>query len=203
MATIEAKLLDIQQTISVPKTLKSENGDYKYRSAEQILELLHPLLKEKGCIIILTDDVRSIGGYQYVSATATLIDTETKESISASASAREKAISPNLDDAQLTGVASSYARKYALCGLLAISSGQDADQLSTSPIAADSMSEEALREVEVTVGLSAGRKLGEVFEACKKANSANALYWIAKNDLQAGPYAREFVRLHPELMSMV
>ena len=121
------KLLRIQTRIKVPKNLYNEFGKYKYRSAEGICEAAKPLLAEENCILILSDEVVAIGDRVYVKATATLTDLDTKEEVKVSALAREALDKKGADDSQITGMASSYARKYALNGLFLLDDGKDAD----------------------------------------------------------------------------
>ena len=101
-------------------------GGYGYRSAETILEAVKPLLKETICTIIVSDDILMVGDRFYVKATAT-IKNEKGEVESATSFAREALTKKGQDESQITGAASSYARKYALCGLLAIDDRRDAD----------------------------------------------------------------------------
>jgi len=120
------ELNKIQTELKANKDLYNSFSNYGYRSTETILEALKPLLKETGCIIILTDDVVMIGARIYIKAIAT-IKNEKGETEQAVAYAREAEEKKGQDVAQTTGAASSYARKYALCGLLAIDDRRDAD----------------------------------------------------------------------------
>ena len=119
------KLINIQQSLKAPKNLTNSFGNYKYRSCEDILEAVKPLLKEQSLTLILTDEVVNIGSHNYVKATASLRSGQTQ--IDVSAYAREAETKKGMDDAQITGAASSYARKYALNGLFAIDDTKDAD----------------------------------------------------------------------------
>lgn len=121
------KLLYIQQNLKVPKNQYNKFGDYNYRNCEDILEALKPILKETGAVITLSDEIQLLGTRYYVKATATLVDIDSKESVSNSAFAREDEARKKMDGSQLTGSASSYARKYALNGLLAIDDTKDSD----------------------------------------------------------------------------
>lgn len=128
MANIREKLMIIQSELKVPKGQKNSFGGYKYRSCEDILESVKPLLKENKMILTINDDVIVLGDRFYVKATATITDIEKEnEFISNSAFARESLTKKGMDDSQITGTASSYARKYALNGLLAIDDTKDAD----------------------------------------------------------------------------
>ena len=119
------KLLKIQIELKDPKNQYNSFGEYRYRSCEDILEAVKPLLKETNSVLLLSDEITEVGERIYVKATATLKDE--KDSISVSAFAREVEEKKKLDGSQLTGVASSYARKYALNGLFCIDDTKDAD----------------------------------------------------------------------------
>lgn len=122
------KLLEIQSRLKAPKDKKNTFGGYTYRSCEGILEALKPLLKETESALLITDEVQLIGERFYIIATAKLLDAVTGELIAfARGYAREADNKKGMDDAQLTGSASSYARKYALNGLFAIDDNKDAD----------------------------------------------------------------------------
>lgn len=121
------KLIEVQKLLKAPKNQYNSFGDYHYRSCEDILEAVKPLLAERGLLLTITDSVELIGERYYVKATAKITDgTNTYE---ASAYARETFERKKMDDAQLTGSASTYARKYALNGLLCIDDAKDADGL--------------------------------------------------------------------------
>ena len=113
------ELLTIQTKLSAPKDKQNKFANYAYRSAEDILGAVKPLLKETGCTLVLTDDISLIGDRFYVKATATLTN-GAGENVTATGFAREAEVKKGSDDAQITGACSSYARKYALCGLFAI-----------------------------------------------------------------------------------
>ena len=128
---IRQKLQGIQSSLKAPKGQTNKFGGYRYRSAEDILEALKPLLGEWGCSLVIQDDMVEVGGRVYVKATANLIDNETESVLSTSAFAREAEVKKGMDDAQITGSASSYARKYALNGLFAIDDTKDPDATNT------------------------------------------------------------------------
>ena len=121
------KLMEIQTKIKAPKNLYNSFGKYKYRNAEGICEAVKPYLAEMKCALTLSDEIIDVGGRIYVKATATLRDTETLESVSVSAMAREADEKKGMDESQITGTASSYARKYALNGLFLLDDTKDAD----------------------------------------------------------------------------
>lgn len=119
-------LSQIQSELKVPKGQRNDFGKYNYRSCEDILEAVKPLLKERGLAIFITDDIVQIGERYYVRATAAIYDSEGNY-ISNSAFAREELKRTGMDASQITGATSSYARKYALNGLFAIDDTKDAD----------------------------------------------------------------------------
>jgi hypothetical protein len=125
--TVYEKLIKVQSELKAPKSRKNTFGKYNYRNLEDILEGAKPLLKKYGASLVITDTIENVGERYYVKATATFIDTETGESISNSALARESAEKKGMDDSQITGTSSSYARKYALNGLFLIDDTKDAD----------------------------------------------------------------------------
>lgn len=121
------KLSDIQAEVSVPKNLENKFGGFKYRSAEMILETVKPICRKHKAVLILTDSVKQIGDRYYVEACAELRDTESEESISVYAYAREEEAKKGMDASQVTGSTSSYARKYALNGLFNLDDNKDPD----------------------------------------------------------------------------
>lgn len=122
------KLMKIQTELNVPKNQYNNFGKYAFRNCEDILEALKPLLKKYKCAIILNDKIEQIDNRIYITSTASLYDTEENDIIqSAKSSAREEEVKKGMDGAQITGAASSYARKKALGGLLAIDDNKDPD----------------------------------------------------------------------------
>lgn len=139
---IYAALMAVQADLKAPKNQRNNFGKYDYRSAEDIIEAVKPLLKENGLILTMSDDIVLIGDRYYVRATVSVTDIVTGESVQTSALAREAAQKKGMDESQVTGTASSYARKYALNGLFAIDDNRDADtdeyqqQTSRAPVKA-------------------------------------------------------------------
>lgn len=123
--TIYERLNAIQSELVAPKGQTNTFGKYKYRSCEDIINASKPLLKKYECVLLLTDEIDLIGQRYYVRAIATLHCGN--EQITVSASAREEETKKGMDSSQITGAASSYARKYALNGLFAIDDTKDAD----------------------------------------------------------------------------
>lgn len=119
------KLIEIQKELKAPKGQYNSFGKYKYRSAEDILEAVKPLCAERGCLLTLTDELVNIGSRYYVKATAQFHDGDMPYKVTAYA--REDEIKKGMDGSQITGTASSYARKYALNGLFLIDDTKDTD----------------------------------------------------------------------------
>lgn len=118
-------LKKIQQKLKAPKNQRNNFGNYNYRNCEDILEAVKPLLAEENATLTLSDELVQIGERYYVKATATFAKDDENESVTAYA--RESESKKGMDDAQITGAASSYARKYALNGLFLIDDTKDAD----------------------------------------------------------------------------
>lgn len=124
------KLIKIQRELVAPKSNRNDFGKYNYRNCEQIFEAVKPLLEKYGCTLVVSDDIVSVGARYYIRATATISDGTA--SATATALARESELKKGMDESQITGTASSYARKYALCGLFLIDGAKDADALNTT-----------------------------------------------------------------------
>lgn len=119
------KLVAVQAALKAPKGQFNKFGGYKYRSCEDILEAVKPLLLEQGLQLTITDEPVEVGGRIYIKATATV--TDGSETAAVSGYAREPETKKGMDESQITGTASSYARKYALNGLFLIDDTKDAD----------------------------------------------------------------------------
>lgn len=124
--SIYETLFNIQVELKAPKNLYNSFGRYKYRNAESILEAAKPLCAKHGCALTVSDEVILIGSRYYIKATATVQDKD-GNAASATALAREDETKKGMDGAQITGTASSYARKYALNGLFCIDDTKDPD----------------------------------------------------------------------------
>lgn len=127
MGKINEKLSMIQSEIKVNKNLHNSFGNYNYRNFESICEAAKPLMQKYKCSLAVSDDIVLVGDRVYVKATAILSDAETGESVSATAFAREAQTKKGMDESQITGSASSYARKYATSGLFLLDDNKDAD----------------------------------------------------------------------------
>lgn len=125
--TVYEKLLKVQAELKAPKSQYNSFGKYNYRSCEDILEAVKPICHKYQSVLTLSDDVIELNGRFYVKAIATFVDVETGESVVNNAFAREEDSKKGMDGSQITGTASSYARKYCLNGLFNIDDTKDAD----------------------------------------------------------------------------
>lgn len=132
------ELLKIQTELKAPKTQFNKFGGYQYRSCEDIVEALKPLQEKYKCVVLLNDELVIIGDRYYIKATATIIN-EKGDKLSVSALAREPEAKKGMDESQITGSSSSYARKYALNGLFAIDDTKDADATNNHEVAPKSV----------------------------------------------------------------
>lgn len=124
------ELMLIQSELKAPKNQFNRFGNYNYRSCEDILEAVKPLLAKNECSLTISDDIVEVGGRIYVKATAKIVNKDGNE-VANSAFAREAEEKKGMDVSQITGSASSYARKYALNGLFCIDDTRDADATNT------------------------------------------------------------------------
>jgi len=177
---IRVKLLNIQADLKAPKNQYSEYGNYKYRSCEDILEAVKPLLKANKCALVISDEVVQIGDRYYIKATATLKDTESGAEIVNTAFAREEDSKRGMDASQITGTASSYARKYALNGLFLTDDTKDAD---TDEHAKQTGAEKPITPAQIKVlkkiAADQGKEIDET--VIKKWTSKQASEFIEKN----------------------
>lgn len=128
MSDVVLKLSKVQEKLYAPKDKTNDFGKFSYRNAEDILRAVKPLLADEGLAVTMTDNVEIIGSRYYMKSTVSVAETKTGESVSVTAWAREPETRKGMDEAQVTGSSTSYARKYALCGLFAIDDGtQDID----------------------------------------------------------------------------
>lgn len=122
-----AALLAVQRDLKAPKGQTNRFGGYNYRSCEDILEAVKPLLNDNGLVLKLEDEPVVVDGWHYIKSTASVIDIATGDRESTTAYAQEPSSQKGMSQSQLTGTASSYARKYALNGLFCIDDTKDAD----------------------------------------------------------------------------
>ena len=142
------ELVEIQSKLNAPKSQFNKFGGYKYRSCEDILQAVKPLLTENKCTLTVYDDIVLVGTRIYVKATATLKN-EQGETETTTAFAREEETKKGMDSSQVTGAASSYARKYALNGLFAIDDNKDSDSTNTHGKDADAVDVKAVMKKAV------------------------------------------------------
>jgi hypothetical protein len=128
--SLHSKLVRIQSELKAPKGQKNTFGNYWYRSCEDILEAVKPLLKAEGLLLTISDDIVQMGERYYVRACVQVWDGELVEKVTAFA--REAETKKGMDESQITGAASSYARKYALNGMFCIDDTKDADGMDNS-----------------------------------------------------------------------
>lgn len=126
--TVYEKLIKVQKELKAPKNQRNSFGNYNYRSCEDILEALKPVLAENGATVFISDKpIVKENLWSYIESTVTFVDIESGESVTVTAFARESESKKGMDVSQITGSASSYARKYALNGLFLIDDTKDAD----------------------------------------------------------------------------
>ncbi len=160
---IISRLARIQSDLKAPKGQRNSYGGYNYRSCEDILEAVKPLLAKEGLTLLIDDSIEQVGERYYVKATATIYD-KTGSCISNSALAREELTRKGMDASQITGATSSYARKYALNGLFAIDDTKDAD--------ATNKGQDEPKPAKEPTKAQIMNKLG----ACKSLDEAKALF---------------------------
>lgn len=129
--SIYAKLIKVQNELKAPKNQYNGFGKYSYRNCEDICESVKPLLLANGLAMFMSDNIELIGDRYYIKAIVTVVDTETGETLTNSALAREEENKKGMDSSQVTGSTSSYARKYALNGMFLIDDTKDSDFTNT------------------------------------------------------------------------
>lgn len=151
MKNLGVKLLQAQSKLKCNKSNYNSFGKYKYRTCEDILESAKPILHKLGMYLTLTDDIINMGDRFYIKATATVYDFESDEQISTTAFARESDSKAGMADSQLTGSCSSYARKYALNGLLCLDDSKDADSEESHNKSKQTSAESNLKSIKCSV----------------------------------------------------
>ena len=165
MKEINIKLMNIQQELKAPKSQYNDFGKYAYRSCEDILEAVKPLLKKEKVVLTIGDELQYIGNRYYIKATATLIDTESEATISNSAYAREEETKKGMDGSQITGASSSYARKYALNGLFGIDDNKDSDTTNIQSKEEKEDKKASPKQIELIQKYYQGENLTKLLEA--------------------------------------
>lgn len=173
------ELIEIQNELKAPKNQRNTFGNYNYRSAEDILEAVKPLLKKYNCCLTITDEIKQLGDRYYVEATATLCSSDGDRFVAVSAYAREEESKKGMDASQITGSTSSYARKYALNGLFCIDDTKDADFTNTHE-----KSEQPKTKAKAPVNIESDIK--QAMEAISKCKSSKDLMvvWDTFKNLQ-------------------
>lgn len=166
------KLATVQQELIAPKNQFNKFGNYNYRSCEDILEGLKPLLKKVKAVVKITDEVVLIGERYYIKAIATFIDPENNDSTSNTAYAREEENVKGMSSSQITGSASSYARKYALNGLFCIDDVKDADSRDNRQNEATEQNEAEKQQKEIEKSKISEVKVKSFISRCEKEGVA-------------------------------
>ena len=168
---IFSRLQAVQMELKAPKDQYNNFGKYSYRSCEDILEVVKPLCQKQGLLLSLTDEIVEMGGRNYIKSIARVIEMETGKDFFTVAFAREDETKKGMDGSQISGCASSYARKYALNGLFCIDDTKDADT----------------RDNRSEVQLASQKQKNELEVLCQRTRSdlAKVLSWVGCSDLQA------------------
>lgn len=176
-------LPNIQNEMNVQKSRYNKFGGYNYRSCEDILQEAKRVCEKYGCYVMVTDSIEFIEGRFYVKATAKIIETETGSIETCSAFAREEDSKKGMDLAQITGSTSSYARKYALCGLFAIDDSIDSDSTNGEQEEKEKLRKTSSKQAtnQSNTG-SNSNYLGVLLEEIKKATTYKHLGDIHKNN---------------------
>lgn len=208
---LKEKLSAIQTELKAPKNLTNKFGGYNYRNADGICEAVKPYLKKYNVALVLDDFVYPMQERYYIQATAKLIDCESDECIEVHAMAREAETKKGMDDSQLTGSTSSYARKYALNGLFLLDDTKDADSEEFKTTAEKKAKQEVkvteeninekITDEEVKLLKSEAIRTGTTSDFIKKQfkvkdikDLTNAQYHVAMNKLLSLPDKKEEVK---------
>lgn len=176
-------LPNIQNEMNVQKSRYNKFGGYNYRSCEDILQEAKTVCEKYGCYVMVTDSIEFIEGRFYVKSTAKIVETETGSIETCSAFAREEDSKKGMDSAQLTGATSSYARKYALCGLFAIDDSIDNDSTNGEPETKEKRQKTASKQATNQSNTGGNSNyLGVLLEEIKKATTYEHLGDIHKNN---------------------
>ena len=187
--SVYLKLLNVQSELKAPKSQYNSFGKYKYRSCEDILEALKPILNKNKATVIISDDILFVEGRHYIKATVKFIDTENGEMVENSALAREDEVKKGMDSSQITGSVSSYARKYALNGMFAIDDTKDSDSTNThgvEPVKPESTKLSAKQVGRLlAIGLKAGIKEPEIKKVIKSEFGKDKIEDLNKDQYDA------------------
>lgn len=186
--TIEEKLLQIQNLLFVPKGNYNDFGKYSYRSCEDILKAVKPLCEEAKTVLYMDTLIEPIGDRIYVRARVTLKDLESKDTITVDGYAREEETKKGMDGSQITGTATSYARKYALAGLFGIDNEKDSDATNDTPKNAENEATSARKKYLQYIGTHSEIDRGAIADLFKVAT------WDALSEKQAQWYLDNYVK---------
>lgn len=173
--TFYEKIVDIQVRLDVPKGQRNTFGNYNYRSCEDILMAIKPLLKEHNLFLTLSDHIELIGDRYYVVATAKISDGI--NSVENTARAREELSKKGMDSAQLTGSTSSYSRKYAMAGLFGIDDEKDSDATNKH----DKTGADNKHNSSVYI-MTAGKQKGKPISSINDSDLKSFLSWTDEQD---------------------
>lgn len=195
---IYKKLVAVQAELKAPKGQYNKFGGYSYRSCEDILEAVKPLLNQHGLVLTIADEIKTVGDRFYVQAEARLIDADNGDEIKTSAYAREALARKGMDDSQVTGSASSYARKYALNGLFCIDDNKDADTWNNAPQSRSNARNDSPKGDYTKTGRQAEKNASSSSQTQKKPTSVDDYYqlvidWARANEavMFIGPLLKE------------
>lgn len=203
------KLINIQNKLNAPKNQRNNFGGYSYRSAEDILEALKPLLKEEKCSLVLKDDIVFIGDQDdarfYVKAIATLYNDDGTEIANSVAYAREPLDKKGMDASQITGATSSYARKYALNGLFCIDDNKDADTDEYHEQTKSSV-EDVIKGMEYMTAGTTKKFYAKAIELYPKGTEEYKRWievWVAKKDALETKSDNDFLNQESEYLNNI
>lgn len=193
--SVYEKLAAVQRELKAPKGQFNSFGKYKYRSCEDILEALKPVLSKNGCAVVLSDSVEQVGDRFYICATATITDYETHEQVHNTAFAREDTDKKGMDGSQITGTASSYARKYALNGLFLIDDTKDAD---TDAYHEQTTGEKHKEEPKIAAATAKANEVKRLLVKVTRDKQAAAQVWNEQYKKDAG----DIVKMNEALIEL-
>ncbi|MBO5854926.1 MAG: ERF family protein [Bacteroidales bacterium] len=177
------ELVDIQSKLKAPKGQYNSFGKYKYRSCEDILEAVKPLLKENNCTLTIADDIMLVGDRFYVKAIVTLKNSN-GETVTTTAFAREEESKKGMDGSQVTGASSSYARKYALNGMFCIDDTKDSDTTNTGHSDENPLKEVAMADIESAKDMNALMAVWSNYQSLQKDKDFVSAMTNKKNKLK-------------------
>lgn len=178
------KLLRVQTQLKAPKNQYNIFGKYYYRSCEDITEAVKPLLAAENLVMTISDELVLIGERYYIKATVTVIDGETGEKHEVHAYAREAESKKGMDESQITGAASSYARKYALNGMFAIDDTKDSDATNTHENNNQNIDKQTIAAITSFIKRDENAKnIAVSFLKTKGFNSFDGLYKLSQAEI--------------------